>query len=282
MSKNESNLNQEKKKGRLLLVVCLIVLMLLCGGLGFLLGNGDLIVSKKTEDLSKEKKVEEKTIKNGELEVDSELVKKLYGKVTDSELSDNQGKYRSCHKNWLYGTNENGYKEEFDVETALPEEKANFVFHNLERSKGKVESCDNLDIPSRVDSFYSICSFNKEVNQIGDEISFDVKYVENVYHNLFGKNDKFNQNLILKGQGNVVQFLNISGRYYEYITIGGSVCGPVKYIDKVTKAEKINDTIKIYEDEEYFEENVSKKTSKFVYTFKEEDDSYIFVSRKKI
>lgn len=282
MSKSESSLNQEKKKGRLLLVVCLIVLMILCGGLGFLLGNGDLIVSKKTEEPAKKEEPESKEVKDGELAVDSEIVKELYSKVTDGELSDDQGSYRSCEKNWLYGTSDSGYKEEFDVSTALPEEKANFVFRNLEKSKGKVESCDNLNIPSRVDSFYSICSFNKEVNPIGEEVSYDVKYVEDIYHDLFGKNDKYNQDLVLKGQGNIVQFLNIGGRYYEYIRVGGSVCGPVKYIDKITKAVKENGTIKIYESEEYFEENVSKKKANFVYTFKNEDDSYIFVSRKKV
>lgn len=40
--------------------------------------------------------------------------------------------------------------------------------------------------------------------------------------------------------------------------------------------------IYIYEEEEYFEEDVSKSINKFVYTFRELDGSYYFVSRKKV
>ena len=45
MSK-ESSLTKEKKKGRLLLVICFIVVMILCGGLGYFLGTSDLINPK--------------------------------------------------------------------------------------------------------------------------------------------------------------------------------------------------------------------------------------------
>lgn len=57
MSK-ESSLTKEKKKGRLLLVICFIVVMILCGGLGYFLGTSDLINPKnvKEESTKKEEK----------------------------------------------------------------------------------------------------------------------------------------------------------------------------------------------------------------------------------
>lgn len=282
-------MNEEKKnkKGGSVLKTILVVILLALFAVGGWFGNDFYRKAIKNENTSESDEIEKEKsdqddLKDGSLDVNSDLVKNLYNKVTDSEYNYNGELYRNCKKNWLYGTGDSGYKEEFDVATAAPEEKANFVFRNLEKSKGTKESCDNLNIPDRVDSFYSICAFNTEVNPIGDEISYDVDYVESIYQDLFGKDDKFDTNLILKGQGNLIKFLNIGGKYYEYATIGGSVCGPVKYIDKIYKAEKKNHMIYIYEEEEYFEEDVSKSINKFVYTFRELDGSYYFVSRKKV
>lgn len=56
MSK-ESSLTKEKKKGRLLLVICFIVIMILCGGLGYFLGTSDLINPKHVKEDSTNKEV---------------------------------------------------------------------------------------------------------------------------------------------------------------------------------------------------------------------------------
>ena len=61
MSENkEKKVKEEKKKGHLLLVICLIALMVLCGGLGYFLGGSNLItVSQDSKNVTKEKEDKE-------------------------------------------------------------------------------------------------------------------------------------------------------------------------------------------------------------------------------
>lgn len=79
MSK-DTNLANEKKKGRLPFVVCFIVVMILCGGLGYFLGTSDLIftmVNEQKSDKKDEKENKDNNEKSDELkdvEVDEFMI----------------------------------------------------------------------------------------------------------------------------------------------------------------------------------------------------------------
>ena len=84
----ESSLTKEKKKGRLLLVVCFILMMVLCGGLGYFLGAGDLINPKEDNVENDVNNSNDKEKDNNELkdvEVDEFMIS-LLDKMTTADI----------------------------------------------------------------------------------------------------------------------------------------------------------------------------------------------------
>ena len=271
MSK-ESSLTQEKKKGRLLLVICFILVMILCGGLGYYLGTSGLIGSKEVKEDNTTKKEDKKTeIKDGSLDVESEIVKSLYEKVGPGV-----GTHPS-NMNWRYDNN-----GEFDYATATAEDKMKLVAMIVDESNRKVVSCEGLTIPEKQgEYYYSVCAFNANYGSNGEENYYEASYLESVYKDIFGKSANF-ENGAMRDKNTIDKYYYVAGtnNYYKYTLVSGAEGSPVKFEVKLDKAEKANDEIKIYESVERFEEEVSKGTTSYVYTFKKDSDTYGFVSRK--
>lgn len=85
MSK-EDKLTKAKNSGRLLLVVCFIIMMVLCGGLGYYLGSGDLVNPKSIEINKDESKTENKKECPKQISAYDDVVVKNVDKIINNIL----------------------------------------------------------------------------------------------------------------------------------------------------------------------------------------------------
>lgn len=261
----------EKKKSSIGVTIFVIILLAIFAVGGWF---GNDFYRKKVEEGNK--KVEKKNTKKDEVEKDeeldpkSELVQKLFKKVT----LNGEGT-ADCHKNWIYGG-----KDEFDVNSETDTVKTSLVAINLEDSKKQSVSCGSINIPSEQDEYFSNdCSF---ISPSDNQVYFEKEYVESVFKDVYGKNATLNPDVYILSGGDLVHFYPFDGKYYKYTAIGGNVCGPEGYTEAIERAEKVGKEIKIYESETYNEEGKDPVVTKYVYTFSKQDDgSYGFVSRKK-
>ena len=264
----------KRKKGSFWKIF-IIILLLILFAVGGWFGNSfyqEKIAKKDTSDTSdtnkKKKDNTEEEEKDEELDTKSDLVQKLYNKVTIY----NEGVKADCHKNWIYGN-----KDEFLVSYETDEVKLNLVNINLDDSKKQTELCDNINIPSTLDNFYSDCTF---LNGSDLQVYFTKDYVQTIYKDIYGKDATFNSSTYISAK--IVRYYPIGDKYYKYTAIGGDVCGPADYVSTIVKAEKVGKEIKIYESESYNEEGKDSVISSYIYTFsKQSDGNYAFVSRKK-
>ena len=254
-------MEQEKKKGSFGKVLLVIILLIVFAVGGWFCNEyyRNNIASKDTE----------KEEQDGELDVKSDLVQKLYNKVTVN----GEGKGNSL-KNWIYG--ENG---ELDISKDDGVTLMKLVVINLDNSKLEEISCEGLNIPETINNFTNYCKFYSTATTIK---SYKSDYVSSVFKDIYGKNVKMNSEAYMDDKINIGRYFPVGDRYYEYTITTGVEYGPAGYTDTIEKAEKVGNKLKIYENEIYELEGEEPVTNKFIYTFEKQDDnSYAFISRKK-
>ena len=273
---NKSEEVTKKKKSsfwKVIIFIFLLILFAVGGWFGNMYYQKYLEKKDTTDKTNKNKdnkenkeKVEEE--KEEELDTKSDLVQKLYNKVTIYD----EGKKADCHKNWIYGN-----KDEFDVASETDEVKLNLVAINMEDVKKGTDLFSSIDIPSSMENYSNDCTF---LNGSDMQVYFTKDYIQTLYRDIYGKDATFDSSAYISA--NLVRYYPVGDKYYKYTAIGGNVCGPVDYIDTISKALKVGKEIKIYETENYIEEGKDAVISNYVYTFsKQDDDTYVFVSRKK-
>lgn len=254
---DNSFVEKEEKKSNLLVVILLFVIVIGCllcfiGVLSF----NKVSSKKEVKNLSKKK-----------LDVNGVLVKTLINKV-NGDISDASG--------WNY---EN---VGFDYDKATAAQKNKFIKYNIVEYFEKYYSCsDSKYMKKSSDGRYNdICS-EKNVH---DGKYLPKKYVETIYKDLFGKDEKldtnepfFMQNLEVEGYF----YDKVNDVYVKMIQEGGGITG-TKYkgvtVDAYTEANKLVIIDKV---EEYLSE---KKTSEYKveYTFINDGEGYRIKTIKKL
>lgn len=252
---DNSFVENEPKKSNLLLVVLLFVIGCLLCFIGVLyLNNG----SKKEEVKNSGKK---------KLDVNGVLVKTLINKV-NGDISDASG--------WNY---EN---VGFDYDKATAAQKNKFIKYNIVEYFEKYYSCsDSKYMKKSSDGRYVDYCIGKKVL---DGKFLDRKYVETIYKDLFGKDEKldtnepfFMHNLEVEGYF----YDKVNDVYVKMIQEGGGITG-TEYkgvtVDAYIEANKLVITDKV---EEYLSE---KKTSEYKveYIFINDGEGYRIRSIKKL
>ena len=252
---DNSFVEKEEKKSNLLVVILLFVIGCLLCFIGVLYLNNN---SKKeeAENLSKKK-----------LDVNGVVVRTLLNKV-NGNISDASG--------WNY---EN---VGFDYDKATAVQKNKFIKYNIVDYFEKYYSCsDSKYMKKSSDGRYVDYCIGKKVL---DGKFLDRKYVETIYKNLFGKDEKldtnepfFMHNLEVEGYF----YDKVNDVYVKMIQEGGGTTG-TKYkgvtVDAYTEANKLVITDKV---EEYLSE---KKTSEYKveYTFINDGEGYRIRTIKKL
>ena len=266
MSENkEKNVKEEKKKGHLLLVICLIALMVLCGGLGYFLGTSDLITFKH-ESLEQGTSVvsdDKETDNLKDVEVD-EFMGVLLDKITTADVC-SLSKYNTFYKKEKVTTN--------DLSKGVVQL---IMIHNL-RKKG----------------------FTFDEHSI-----FTSDDVQGVIKNVFGKNYNYVDESI-DGYCPTITYNSQNKQYVVGIHACGGSCGPHtvdKILSAKRNSNTVELTVgvifgprdgdtKMYSDYDRTnviveDGNISdadyKKGAKYKVIFKIEDGNYIFVSSEPI
>lgn len=261
----ESNLTKEKKKGRLLLVVCFIIMMVLCGGLGYLLGTSDLINPKVVSN--GEKKEVKKAVKKESakyLSVYDDVVIDNYSKVVSNYLTkcddlkfffndkkvevkdiDNQRAYATVMRKYGDGTNS-------EIPASQIKEDAKKIFGKDYDLTLTEELCNDLCINyaynKASDSFTSRqTACGSACGPVGTEVSVSKAVIDG-------------DNLIID--------LKAVFRDYDESTNG------VIYFGDYAKTKQIDSV----------NEGMArmKKGSDYRFTLKNEDGNYVFVSSEPI
>lgn len=253
---DNSFVEKEEKKSNLLVVVLLFVIGCLLCFIGMLYLNNSF------------KKEEVKNLSKKKLEVNGVLVKTLINKV-NGDISDASG--------WNY---EN---VGFDYDKATAAQKNKFIKYNIVEYFEKYYSCsDSKYMKKSSDGRYVDYCIGKKVL---DGKFLDRKYVETIYKDLFGKDEKldtnepfFMHNLEVEGYF----YDKVNDVYVKMIQEGGGITG-TKYkgvtVDAYTEANKLVITDKV---EEY--DKTIKKTSEYKveYTFINDGEGYRIRTIKKL
>lgn len=277
MSENkEKKVKEEKKKGHLLLVICLIALMVLCGGLGFFLGNSDLIFSQKNS-VNEKKNASDKDVSDEKNNsgVD-DFSKKLLDKLNTADLchslqevyfSDKKVEAKDLSNNHvqhvlLYNLSKNGFK--LDENARFTSDKAHEIIRGI---FGK--DYDYVD-----ESITNICP--------------NVVYDSNTKEYVVGMpacGGACGPSMLRK-----VLSVNKSDDTIE-LTVGvifnGDISGENPYYADYNRTVPIevtyeNDT-HAYEDVPYsVSDSIYEKCAKYKMIFKIEDSNYVFVSSEPI
>lgn len=283
----EKEIKEKKSNGSKIVIVILVILLLgACAYIAY-----DKLMVK--EDNSKnEAVVENKKVKEENLDVNSRLIQSLYNKVSTGEQTKEDA---SCIFNYMYGDGD------FYSEKATEEEKMRIIGRVL--SQGKVYSGDESLIPDKIDNdsieIMSIIAYNKDNDKsIFTEKYYDRKYVENTYKELFGTDSKLDTSVTFQTDPTMELYSYVPAvdKYLLYLVEGGGIttCGPTSTYATLTKAVKAGDKIKIFEketgiatedttidDKSYTKGQVASENN-YIYTFKlDKDGMYSFISRVK-
>lgn len=271
----------EKKNNNIIVVILSVVVLVL-----FFLFGGYVLVDQGVIKLNFGKgQIEEKNEKE-ELDINSRLVQNLYDSVTvDGVLS--------SVSYWVYsdslpGPGSYDFKN-FYAESASEQIKMNIVGMNLLESKQKFANCSSVNIPKENSFGISACYANTMPGYEGLYISksYDRSYIERVYKNIFGKDEKLDTSIDIPMNffgSRSYSYVASEDAYVLYVAEVGGTGGPGGYSASLKSAAKDGNMLYIYEDvknEIYDSNSVYIKTEKYTmtYTFELEDDNmYKFVS----
>ena len=268
MSK-ESSLTKEQKKGRLLLVICFIVVMILCGGLGYFLGTSDLINPKEVmqENENNTKEVEKKELKD--VEVDEFMVSLL----DKMNTADNCNTMSSLN----YYTD-----KKFTVSDISKEHAQLIMLYNL-RKKG-YEFRENNWFTSDVVHEIIKSTLGKEYDYVDESINYcpAITYDSSTGKYVFGVNacggscgpQTVRKVLAAKRSDDIIE-----------LTIG-VIFGPkgddTKFYSDYERTNVIIDLADKAIDGNEVTDADYEKGAKYKMTFKNEDGNYVFVSSEPI
>lgn len=270
---------RKKKKLRLKIdfVSCLVIVL----GLFILVYGCVYMSNSKTKTKINNKKLvmkelvddeKEDTEKDKSIDIESKIVKDLYGRVTSTD-----GEY----KYWMYTDYSQIIDTTTDMTAATAKEvvKMNFVGNSLDSSKAEKVTCDNK-VPDIIANTRSVCSNNKRNNSNQDEIGYKKDYVGSIYESIFGGTftpDVTIPLYIAPNSGEVYYYVDALSMYIKYYGEPNNVVPNGTYIGKVSKVTEEDDQLKLLEDVTNGDNKI-----KFKYTFeKEKDGNYIFISREK-
>lgn len=259
-----------KKKNNLVTIIIIVVVAVVIVGLGYFLYDKSL--KKQPTNNNTVNDVNQNTTdeKVESLDINNNVVKELYNKVTLAE--------DSYYKYWFYGRDDN-----YLVSSAPESSKMALVFHNLvETDFTAIPNASS--IAQTVDLNGSIYTLNTANNK--DFVPYD--NVLRTYQSLFGTSASLSKDVPLQVSAHTIDYYVYNAElngYVNYIMEGGGT-SPSFYHGEITKAVKKDNSIIITEKVEYSENMDGKKkvssTSYYEYTFKSESDgTYSFVSRIK-
>ena len=241
----------------------------------YILIDKEIILSDKKND----KTEEVKSVKE-ELDINSRLVKELYGYVGGSEGY------------WRYGIHWDKLPD-FYVDKASEKIKMNLVSSVLSERDLETDydySCSSYQIPETIGTYESTCKANKLYNQHDFQKLYKKSVVESAYKKLFGKDAKLNTSeAICMDEYCGFKYIYVAkyDAYFEYhISSGGT--GRPPYSAKLSKAYKEGNKLYIYEDVDFntYNDNleiIKTEKSDMIYTFElDTDDMYKFISRVEV
>lgn len=273
-------MSKKKKKLKLKIdfVTCLVIVLgfvIVIYGCVYMKGNKPKtkIDTKKNvmKELADDKKTNEEK-KEKSIDVESKIVKDLYGRVTSVD-----GEY----KYWMYTDYDRVTDLTSDINAATSKEiiKMNFVGNSIDSSKAETVTCDNK-VPDIIANTRSVCSNNKRNHANQEEVGYKKDYVGSIYTSIFGGTftpDSTIPLYIAPNSGEVYYYVDALSMYIKYYGEPNSVIANGSYTGKVSKVTEEDNQLKLLEDVTNGDNKI-----KFKYTFeKENDGNYIFVSREK-
>ena len=264
----------EKKNNGIVGKILVIILLIAALAGGFFFGNYYTEETKTITNASKKetnKEQEEDTTEK--LDINSRLVKFLYGEVTNDQ------KEPSNYFGWEFNNylgNNMGDTSDFYADKADELYKMIFVGRNL--SDYNLKYAYDMNIPKSNDG-----SYVKE----NDKRYYTKDYIEYVYKLLFGKDAKLDTSVPIHigvyGGENYIYDEN-TNNYFKYHADVGGTTGPGGYTANLSKAIKNGNKIELYQDVKLIDaDNTTvREQFQYIYTFELENDGmYKFVSRTK-
>lgn len=209
---------------------------------------------------------------------DRELAMKLYDKVT---TDGDTGTYNTF--DWIY---QDKGKKDFIVSSATAEEKMLVLSNTLyEKTKLGCDTLERQNVPTKLDENFIAC--------IGDESAdfYTGKSVEKMYKELYGKNSVIDKSAIMLSTKNHNKLV-YNDKYDGYVEYKNKIVEQPEsnieegYFREIENYEVKDDSITIYEKVVLVIHNKIENTytkpvdyQRAVYTFKKEDNNYIYVSR---
>ncbi len=273
-------MTRKKKKLRLKIdfVTCLVIaLAVVIVGYGLIYMKGSKpkqkVDTKKLvmKELADDKKEQEEK-KSNSIDVESKIVKDLYGRVTSVD-----GEY----KYWMYTDYDQITDTTSNMTASTAKEiiKMNFVGNSIDSSKAETVTCDNK-VPDIIANTRSVCSNNKRNHANQEEVGYKKDYVGSIYTSIFGGTftpDSTIPLYIAPNSGEVYYYVDALSMYIKYYGEPNSVAANGSYTGELSKVTEENKQLELLE-------NVTNGDNKikFKYTFeKENNGNYIFISREK-
>lgn len=268
---------EEKKKGKGLICLVIILILMVLGLGGYILYDKGIILKEKEEPKVEKKEVKKET--KEELDIDSRLVQHLYSMVSQ-DFENNIG---NALFNWEFNINNTNAASDSDEYTYNGKNGlVSLVARNLsdeytinidEKEMPKVKGKDRMRFEN-MHYFYS------------------KGYIENIYKQIFGDDAKLDTSKEIPMDGITCYYLvydqETDNYYPEGIECGSpATCGQGVKKAKLLKAIKTANEIKLYQNIDYtsggcIDNKEETNNYNYIYTFKLDNDGmYKFVSRKK-
>lgn len=259
---------KEKKKSSSGLIVLVVILLIgLLATSGYIVYD-KVIANKETKNNDKEQeKIVDTSEKEEVLDIDNPYIQSLYYKVTANS--------ENFSTNWMFPEN----KDNIIISEMDEKYKMNLVGINLRRDSELYVSCS--DVPEKQETSYSACLPGSNTYSTKKIAKTEI---ERVYKDLFGKNAELDTSASINlRQINVEKYYYVASiDAYVLYTLAGGGTTATKKIGSLTKAVKINDEIKLYEELAITIEGIQQPSEKYIYTFKQDDENhYYFYSLEK-
>ncbi|MBO5138250.1 MAG: hypothetical protein J6B89_01250 [Bacilli bacterium] len=265
---------ETKKENRSIIVLTIILLLGLLGTSGYIIYDKVLKNQSSTTIEEKNKKDninindnDKNTEKN--LDINSPGVQELYSKVS----SNRDGHFSTA---WMWPQQDKIIANELDEAS-----KMKLVYINVKKDRMSSLNCSTI-VPQSIDQKFMACPSGESNSII---YSIDKAEIERIYKDIFGKNATLDTSVNIETHEISVEkysYVPSIDKYVLYTFAGGGTIGK-STTKTLTKATKIGDEIKIYEELTNFDLDEKIGTEQYVYTFKLEDDiHYYFYSREKI
>lgn len=267
----------EKNSNKKVVILAILFLVVVLLFVAYILYDQGILFQEESQGKQEEAPVQEES-KIEELAIDTGIVPILYNKVVSGT-----GEERENLNYWMYREGEG----QFQIDSASEQTKMYFVGLHLNTVHADILNCSTTSIPDTIPSlneyvtYSSACYYNNINDFYSVEYAFSRSYVEAIYYDLFGTLDTFDLSVFIDTDphGGHRYFYNQDlDMYVMYMTETGGTSGPGS-VYSVTKAEKEDKVIRIYESSTP-EEDSNDMASSYVYTFEQDEDGlYHFVSR---